>query len=89
VDEWGFIWIMFILKIPLVALLWLVWWAVRATEDAVPEQDGDDGGSKLPRHPRTDPRRPRTRGPHGEPPVPAPPRVRTAALAREHEREPR
>ena len=27
---WGFIWLMFALKIPLIALLWLVWWAVHA-----------------------------------------------------------
>src|SRR6266508_3818033 len=26
---WGFIWLMFILKIPIVALLTIVWWAVK------------------------------------------------------------
>lgn len=87
-EAWGFIWIMLILKIPLIALLWIVWWAIRNTEEPVPETgDGGDGGTKLPRHPRPDPHRPRTRGPHGDPPLPAPPRVRTTARAGEPERD--
>ena len=76
---WGFIWLMFILKIPIAALLGIVWWAARAEPE--PDEDSrDDGGSR--RHPhRRPPRmpdRPR-RGPHGEPPAPAPPRMRTRA----------
>ena len=74
---WGFLWLMVALKLPIAALIYLVWWAVKQT----PEQEGatdDDGGVKRPyRHPRKPfPRSPR-RGPHGEP-APAPPaRVRT------------
>jgi hypothetical protein len=84
VEAWGFIWIMLILKIPLVALLWLVWYAVRATPEPITADEDDDGGIGKP-HPHgprgTD--RPRRRGPHGEPLVPAPPRTRTPATSRE------
>ena len=65
------------LKIPLLLLYWLVYWAIKAEPD--PEDAGGDGGSRkarphpvptLPRHPR--------RGPHGGDavPLPSPPRVR-------------
>jgi hypothetical protein len=70
---------MFVLKIPIVMLLTIVWWAVKA-EPAAPEHDQDDGGSKRP-HPRTPlPRLPR-RGPHGDPALAPPPRTR-AVVAR-------
>jgi hypothetical protein len=79
---WTFVYLMLILKIPIVALLGIVWWAIRSTpETAEPERADDGGGSKTrhrhPRHPRKPlPRHPR-RGPHGDPlPLP-PPRVRT------------
>src|SRR3712207_8766076 len=39
VEAWGFIWIMLVLKIPLVALLWLVWYAVRAKPDPVRSEE--------------------------------------------------
>jgi hypothetical protein len=73
-----FIFLMFVLKLPIVALFYIVWWAVRAVPE--PETPADeDGGSKhppRPRHPRpTPPRRPR-RGPHGEPPLHPPARTR-------------
>jgi hypothetical protein len=82
--EWGFIWIMLVLKIPLVALLWLVWYAIKAEPEPVAEDDDGDGGIRKPRprEPRG-PARPRHRGPHGDPVVPAPPRVRTAAQSRD------
>jgi hypothetical protein len=83
---WGFIWLMFVLKIPIVMLLTIVWWAVKQT----PEPAGDgDGGSRLPaapephQHPRRPlPRHPR-RGPHGpgDHALPSPPRTR-AVVAR-------
>jgi hypothetical protein len=80
---WGLIWLMLVLKIPVAALLYIVWWAVR--QDTEPENgtDGDDGGSKV--HPRPDhrPRRPRPtrpRGPHGEPQPPSPKRSRTTIV---------
>jgi hypothetical protein len=76
--SWGFIWLMLVLKIPIVALLWLVWWAVRAAPEQEPAARDDDGGIRsAPRHPRRPfPRTPR-RGPHGDPAPLPPPRVRT------------
>jgi hypothetical protein len=65
-----------ILKIPIIALLTLVWWAVKQEPEPV---DGDPReplrrGPDHPRPPRN-PRAPR-RGPHAEPPPPTPQRVR-------------
>ena len=83
---WGFVWMMVVLKIPVVALLWLVWWAVKQT-DAELEQPSDGGGSDRERHRDPDrdphrgrPRRPRPprRGPHAEPAPRPPSRVRAA-----------
>jgi hypothetical protein len=85
VDAWTFIWLMFLLKIPIAALLGIVWWAIRQ-DPANESTHDDDGGSKhlppKPRHPHR-PYRPRTprRGPHGGEHVAPPPRVRTT-LAR-------
>jgi hypothetical protein len=85
VDTWTFIWLMLIMKIPMVGMLLLVRWAVK--QSPVEEvQSDDDGGlavdpgahPRLPHHPR--PRRPRgpRRGPHRDAPAPASPaRVRT------------
>ncbi len=75
---WGFLWLMLALKIPLAALIYLVWWAIKQTPEQPESSDGGGGGSKLRRtHPRKPfPRRPR-RGPHGDPPPPAPARMRT------------
>jgi hypothetical protein len=78
--DWAFIYLMLILKIPLIGLLLIVWWAIRsAPEETEPVSADDGGGSKTRgrRHPRTPlPRHPR-RGPHGDPlPLP-PPRTRT------------
>ena len=76
---WTFVYLMLILKIPIVALLLIVRWAIRATpEESEPARADDGGGSKTrPRHPRRPlPRHPR-RGPHGDPlPLP-PPRTRS------------
>jgi hypothetical protein len=75
--DWGFLWIMFALKIPLIALLWIVWWAIHAEPEVEQPKSDGDGGTKRPRHPRQPfPRRPR-RGPHGDPALPAPPRTRS------------
>jgi hypothetical protein len=68
---------MLALKIPLCALIYIVWWAIRQEPEQKPSAD-DDGGSKRhrPHPPKPFPRHPR-RGPHGDP-MPAPPaRVRT------------
>ena len=84
VEAWGFIWIMLVLKIPLVALLWLVWYAVRATPEPIAADDDGDGGIGKPRpHDPRGPGKPRRRGPHGDPLVPAPPRTRTTATSRD------
>ena len=83
---WAFIWLMFVLKIPIVALGWIVWKAIHSEpvqpEDAALDSDGG-GGAKHPR-----PRRPRPprRGPHAEP-LPLPPaRVRAVADREPHVR---
>ncbi len=81
-----FVWMMVMLKIPIVLLLWLVWYAIKEPEPATAD-DGDDSGSdrrhdRLPRNPRP----PRRGGPHAAPP-PAPPRVRTVARSRDTTRD--
>jgi hypothetical protein len=74
-NGWTFIFMMVVLKIPVVALLWIVWWAVHQTPDE-PGTQGGEGGSRRRRHPRGPlPRTPR-RGPHGGAPSPAPQRTR-------------
>ena len=75
------------LKIPILLLGCIVWWAVRQDPGAREAPD-DDGGSKYrrPHPPRPLPRSPR-RGPHGEPAPLPPPRVRpVTARARQLER---
>jgi hypothetical protein len=83
--EWTMFFLFVALKVPLIALCWLVWWAIQQ----VPEDDElpDDGGTKRrPHPPRPLPRKPR-RGPHGDAAPPSPPRVRAVtARARELER---
>jgi hypothetical protein len=68
---------MLALKLPLAALIYIVWWAIKQEPEEAPPSD-DDGGIKRHRpHPRQPfPRRPR-RGPHGDPAPLPPPRVRT------------
>jgi hypothetical protein len=78
-----FIWMMVALKVPIAALLYIVWWSSKAPEPQEPEpaliQRHPTKGPDHPR-PRRGPRPPR-RGPHAEP-LPAPPsRVRAPALA--------
>lgn len=72
---WTFFWLMVALKVPIAALLYIVWWAIHQTdEDEAPA--GGDGGVRPPHRPRL-PRHPRRRGPHGAPGAAgAPPRVR-------------
>lgn len=73
---------MFALKVPILALLGLVWWAVRQTPDYAEDDASGGGGAKDRPHPPRRPRR-RPRGPHGDPaPLPGPPRIRTVARAR-------
>lgn len=74
---------MFALKIPIVALFLIVRWAVRQTpEEWTAEGEGGIGPTSGPLHPRSRlPRSPR-RGPHGDPPLVPPARVRTAVARR-------
>jgi hypothetical protein len=75
---WGLIWLLLILKIPLVALCWLVWWAIKQEPEPEEAAPGDGGQRIRPpyRHPRKPlPRAPR-RGPHGGQALPAPARMR-------------
>src|SRR3954453_8153713 len=86
---WAFIWLMVGLKIPIIALGWIVWRAIHAEpvppEDVTVDNDGGGGTShptpRRPRPPRPGPRGPPPprRGPRGEP-LPQPPaRVRAVA----------
>jgi len=89
-----FIFLMVVLKLPIFALLYIVWWAIHATPEPEPVTD-EDGGTKKPLAPRPRPRHPRPalprnprRGPHGAPALASPPRVRTVvARARRFEHE--
>ena len=73
-----FVWMFVVLKIPVIAALLLIWWAVREPD---PEPEEDPRGGSSDREPPRGPRRPRPprRGPHASPPPSAPARVRTAA----------
>ena len=81
--DWAFIYLMLVLKIPIAALLFIVWWAIRSSPEQAETTDADgSGGAKKPRrHPRGPlPRHPR-RGPHGDP-LPLPPPRTRAVVAR-------
>ena len=73
---WALFYMMVILKIPIIALLYLVWWAVKQEPEPA-EGDSEEIVRRGPDHPRP-PRNPRAprRGPHAEPPPPTPQRVR-------------
>jgi hypothetical protein len=73
---WTLFYMLVVLKIPVIALLCLVWWAVRQE----PEPADGESRERLRRGPHY-PRRPRKpgpsrRGPHAEPPPVPPQRVR-------------
>jgi hypothetical protein len=82
VTTWTFIWLMVILKVPIVALFMIVRWAVRQTPETEPGIDGGIGPHMQPLHPYHPrsrlPRTPR-RGPHGDPAPSAPARMRSFA----------
>jgi hypothetical protein len=88
---WTFFWLMVVLKIPIIAAIAIVWWAIRAVPEPVtaeePEAGDDEGGSKVPAAHLPRPRRPkRPRGPHGLPAPPSPPRIRTKVAGRSRAR---
>lgn len=81
---WTFFFLMVVLKLPIAALFWVVWRAIKDVEDQWPAE-GEDGGTKTPPRPEGPSSRPRPprRVPHGDPPLPSPPRTRTPAVARQ------
>lgn len=81
-----FVWLFLVLKIPVVGALLLVWYAIQ--DPAPAEADADAGGGGGSHHPRLRPPRGPRRGPHSALPLPAPPRVRTAARGVELDRRP-
>ena len=81
-EWWPIFWMFVVLKIPLLAALWIVWWALRAEPVEAEEEhvDGDDG--RGPHRPRPHlPDSPR-RGPHAERAPRSPSRVRVRARRR-------
>jgi hypothetical protein len=77
---WTFIFLMFVLKIPIIGLLWIVWWAIHAQPESGDQGPDDEGGSRKPRHPRPPLRPLPRRGPHhGAQPPASPSRVRAVA----------
>ncbi len=67
---------MLALKIPLMGLIAIVWWAVKQKPEDESSSDGDGGIKRhRPHSPKPFPRRPR-RGPHGDPAPGPPARVR-------------
>ena len=77
---WTFIFLMFVLKIPIIGLLLLVWWAIKQQPETGDPGSDEDGGSRKPRHPRPPLRPLPRRGPHhGAQPPASPSRVRAVA----------
>jgi hypothetical protein len=79
VNTWVFIFMMVVLKLPILALFGIVWWAVRQKPEEADDASGSGGSAKPSSpHPHSPlPHSPR-RGPHGEPAAPAPPRMRVS-----------
>jgi hypothetical protein len=73
---WGMLWLFVALKVPLLTLCWLVWWAIRQEPEPDAEEPGGDGGQRTRPHPIPKLPRPPRRGPHGEASPPSPARVR-------------
>jgi hypothetical protein len=79
-SAWGIVWLALVLKIPIIALLYLVWWAIKDPPEPVIDEDGGspDRDPRPRPHPRDPHPRPPRRGPHGPPEPAAPARVRVA-----------
>ena len=79
-SSWGIIWLAVALKVPIAALLWIVWWAVKDPPVQEPQDGGGGSPDRDPRpHPRGRPPHPPRRGPHGAPLPGSPRRVRAGA----------
>ena len=85
-NTWIFIFLMVVLKLPILALFGIVWYAIKQKPEEAEDTSGGGGSLKpLNPHPRGPlPRSPR-RGPHGEPASPAPARMRVTS-ARQRDR---
>ena len=73
---WTFIWLMVVLKIPALAALWVIWWAIKQDPDKLEEVDDDGGIKPSPQPAPSGPRLPRRGGPHNYPLPLSPARVR-------------
>ena len=83
--DWAFIYLMFVLKLPIAALLLIVWWAIRSQPEGADVPSDGGGGTKVrPPHPHRRPPLPRhpRRGPHRGGQAPAPPPRTRAVVAR-------
>ena len=85
-EFWAVFWMVIVLKIPIVMLLGLVWYAI--SQPPVSDEDASDGRGGSDRDPHVGPRvpTPPRRGPHRTP-VPCPPqrnRARGRRLERTH-----
>jgi hypothetical protein len=86
---WTFLWLMVLLKIPIVGLYMIIRWALRDAPEVATDQDGGIGPRPRPRHPhhpRSRPPRSPRRGPHGDRPPLSPPRIRAVAADRRRPR---
>jgi hypothetical protein len=73
---WTFFYMFVVLKIPIIAAMYLVWWAIREQPEPTDEElreriSRDDDDRPRPRRPR-----PPRRGPHAEPEPQSPQRIR-------------
>ncbi len=73
------LWMFVILKLPILAAFFLIWYAVQAPDPDTGESDEGGGGSDREGGPRQRRPRPPRRGPHGAPPSGSPRRVRAPA----------
>lgn len=74
---WGLLWLMLALKIPLIGLICIVWWAIKQEPDESASREDDGGMKRHPPHAHGPFRRPPRRGPHGDPAPLPPARIRT------------
>ena len=64
---WAVFWLAVVLKVPIIALLWIIWWAVREPPQPDAGSDEDGGSPHDHPHPRLHPPGPRRRGPTRDP----------------------
>lgn len=75
---WAVFWLAVVLKVPICALLYIVWWAAKDPPEDWAADEGDGGSRRDGPHPRLRPPQPPRRGPHAEPAPQAPARVRVS-----------